>query len=437
VTSEFARRERLERKLREMEASLAGMPLPPETKPRKPPEDVTYDDWHSAWDDTLTKRVRRQVVQMETALLQHGVLVEPYTPGAQTWDGVVERKEFDPDQPRDEQGRWTSGGGGGEGGPRTGAPTGVYFQGGGAAGGPNAQDLSLTYPVRNATGGTLADSVANEAYGEYTSVVGTLQAAFAPRDPALGDSTPIEYANGVTAPYLAVAGVNAKDDWRSDPNNAPVIERVDEQMAKALEADRVTTPLLMQIAKEKDGQLQGLVERVKAPETMAGKIFRTAEKKGIPIEDVETTDNLRYTMTFNTRTYTEDIRSMLGTMRERGFTINDEDMKNTWGGRQAYQGINTDVSTPDGYAFEMQFHTPESFVTKEGQHGDYETMRDMSNPYEQRGEAWDTMASNQDKVPKPPGVLELGTLKFEGRPTKLRFYPRPTIRVAENVLKFV
>jgi HK97 family phage portal protein len=62
--------------------------------------------------DELTKKVTEQVREMERSLLQSGTPVQPFRPKTQTWLSILdlpgESKEFNPDQPRDQNGRWAS-----------------------------------------------------------------------------------------------------------------------------------------------------------------------------------------------------------------------------------------------------------------------------------------------------------------------------------------
>jgi len=62
--------------------------------------------------DELTKAVTEQVRDMERSLLGAGQPVQPFRPKTQTWLSILEDKEFNPNQPRDDQGRWTGTAGG-------------------------------------------------------------------------------------------------------------------------------------------------------------------------------------------------------------------------------------------------------------------------------------------------------------------------------------
>jgi hypothetical protein len=52
------------------------------------------------------------------------------------------------------------------------------------------------------------------------------------------------------------------------------------------------------------------------------------------------------------------------------------EVNNTWLNKnKAYNGVNTNFGTPQGYIFELQFHTPESLKLKNKLHPIYEKLR--------------------------------------------------------------
>jgi len=80
-------------------------------------------------------------------------------------------------------------------------------------------------------------------------------------------------------------------------------------------------------------------------------------------------DILRYTMLLPVESYTQGVRTVRASLRERGFA--PRTMDNFWpleGDTRevvSYLGINSLVATPSGYVFELQFHTPESVDVKQ------------------------------------------------------------------------
>lgn len=256
-------------------------------------------------------------------------------------------------------------------------------------------------------------------YGQLESVIGTGGPPV--REPTNGDDSPIDYGNGVVAPYLAVAGDNnqpvttetispnsPKDDPK--PFSAEVVASAKQQMAQAMEADRAVTPALMQLAKEGGGQMVGLTERVKSEGSMARKIEADAQKDKIPADQVTLKDAVRYTMNFSPGTLIDNAEKTRATLESQGYTF--EKVKNTWDQKdeKPYRGINAQVTTPDGYTFELQFHTPESFMTKENNHEDFELHRLASTPDDVRQAAEQRMVKSWENVTVPVGYERFGTL---------------------------
>ena len=119
-------------------------------------------------------------------------------------------------------------------------------------------------------------------------------------------------------------------------------------------------------------------------------------------------DDLRYTMTFPADKYTEGVKGAVADLKAQGYTFDQDRVKNTWES-PVYRGLNTTARTPDGKAFELQFHTPESFDLKENiQHPLYEEARLTTTSPERVDELNSQMAAHAAAMgPSPPGVSEL------------------------------
>ena len=87
-------------------------------------------------------------------------------------------------------------------------------------------------------------------------------------------------------------------------------------------------------------------------------------------------------------------------------------VKNTLKDESAvYRGVNTQVKTPDGYTFEIQFHTPQSLAIKEKNHVLYEQARvlDLSKEDDMTkfAELNRQMQENSRKIPTPQRIGEV------------------------------
>lgn len=124
---------------------------------------------------------------------------------------------------------------------------------------------------------------------------------------------------------------------------------------------------LIDTAKQLGLSLAGLEYRIKSQESLARKLRDDPKKK---VRDV-----LRYTALSSPENLASDTKTFLETMTESGYTVSD--IKNTWlESLNPYKGINTNLLSSDGYEFELQFHTPESFDIKNNKlHKLYEEAR--------------------------------------------------------------
>lgn len=145
----------------------------------------------------------------------------------------------------------------------------------------------------------------------------------------------------------------------------------------AAAAEVKVTPLLMQLAVEAEGCLAGLDFRFKGMASLAAKLERKALEKGMTQEEYagNVTDVLRYTFCGSADTLVSQYAWFVRGLAMAGYCLFE--CTNTFGkAGLPYWGINCLVAAPDGYVFELQFHTEESLAAKERIHVLYEQARD-------------------------------------------------------------
>lgn len=85
-------------------------------------------------------------------------------------------------------------------------------------------------------------------------------------------------------------------------------------------------------------------------------------------------DVLRYTFESDAIYFVDNFADIRSSLEGLGYKF--VRVKNTLKDKSAvYRGVNTQVKTPDGYTFEIQFHTPQSLAIKEKNHVLYEQAR--------------------------------------------------------------
>ena len=153
-----------------------------------------------------------------------------------------------------------------------------------------------------------------------------------------------------------------------------------EKLARAALEEPLITAILRQM--ESDAcSLQGLDSRLKSEESLARKIQTDAAADGITEDEAaaKIADVLRYTLCIREDEYAATVKATLQKLTDAGCSVIK--FKNTWGGF-GYKGINSQLKTPGGYVFELQFHTPASYNAKEEEHKYYEVVRDPATSLE-------------------------------------------------------
>lgn len=146
------------------------------------------------------------------------------------------------------------------------------------------------------------------------------------------------------------------------------------------------------------GRLEGLDFRIKTLESLSRKIKKEPKAK---MRDV-----LRYTEVSMTKTLFKDYEQTMHLLEEKGYKITA--IKNTWNKIESvYKGVNTNIRTPEGYEFELQFHTKESFNLKNGKlHELYEKQRilDKTTDFVEWQAIEDEMFSLSSKLQTPEQI---------------------------------
>lgn len=141
---------------------------------------------------------------------------------------------------------------------------------------------------------------------------------------------------------------------------------------KALQKEPQITEFIKKQAVENGFKIQGLNYRIKSKESYLRKIESKYSENG---NKYEINDILRYTYIGSNNKLTEKTLYNIQDMKQKGYeTIK---IKNTWNDKNnPYKGINTIVKDKDGFKFEVQYHTQESFNLKNNEmHELYEKAR--------------------------------------------------------------
>jgi len=178
--------------------------------------------------------------------------------------------------------------------------------------------------------------------------------------------------------------------------------------ANASEMEPYVTQAMRAAVEPLGGQLQGLEFRLKSEASIARKLSTdVASRAGISNSLAATAlkDTLRYTAVYRPGEFVDKATKTLDALKQAGIQV--ERIRSTWAPGEEYVGTNAVMKAPNGFRFELQFHTPESLRAKETlNHPLYERWRRLDPETPEAREVWREMVANADAVRRPPGVQD-------------------------------
>ncbi len=134
-----------------------------------------------------------------------------------------------------------------------------------------------------------------------------------------------------------------------------------------------------------------------------------AESAGAPITYREAAESIhdiiRYTQLGTPDTLVWNYLLTKEKLEEKGYRFIK--IKNTWktySVRMPYRGVNTQVESPSGIIFELQFHTSESLVTKMAEHVNYEVIRNPRTSPEEKAKLLKKSYESYDRLTEPDSI---------------------------------
>lgn len=254
-----------------------------------------------------------------------------------------------------------------------------------------------------------------------------------------------EYAVGVTAPPFHPWCRGTTAPWFDDLQGLGVRAARDEQgkhyevpremnyqsweaYNKAVAHETTVTATMRTAVKAAGGELSGLEYKLKTPESFTQKINKEATEyrelhPGASYEEAYSYatsrmyDTVRYTVLSDSDEFTKTYRQTVYNLERAGYNISR--IKNSLPDPQAsYRGLNTVVTTPDGFNFELQFHTPESLEVKNKTHLLYEEDRRPTTSQERRKELRRQMKALTSGLKTPKDAETIHSMdKLKGRRT--------------------
>jgi len=262
------------------------------------------------------------------------------------------------------------------------------------------------------TGGGTGGGVTGGTTGENTNEAeGQAEADRIAAEQAEADRIAKEQAEGGNTEGSMTGGGTTGGDTTGGGTTDTVVQRPegmsDPQWASyqtAMSEEPQITSDMEKVTEQTGGKLQGLEYRLKTPASLADKIVRDMTSTGTSEEDVlaHIYDTVRYTNISEPEDFTQNYNNVVDALKEEGYTV--VRVKNTIADATAsYRGVNTIVESPDGYRFELQFHTPESFDVKQTTHALFELQRAASTPANEKLALAQQQAQMSAGIVTPPG----------------------------------
>ena len=180
-------------------------------------------------------------------------------------------------------------------------------------------------------------------------------------------------------------------------------------VTKAKEREPELTSMLNGCATEAGGEMVGLAYAVKGEGSLTRKIETEMAEKGVTAEEAAASmrDVNRYTMQLTEDNFVAGYNGTMEVLRKQGYEV--ARVKNTLANPNAeYRGVNTNIKSPDGSVWELQFHTAKSLEVKEVNHKLYEKQRLDTTPAAERAALGKQMAENAASIPTPKGIESIG-----------------------------
>jgi hypothetical protein len=195
-------------------------------------------------------------------------------------------------------------------------------------------------------------------------------------------------------------------DRQIDGAASAVVDRGCERIREIEEG--ILSPAMRRVEAEDPGrELAGFEHRLKGTDRIKEKVARNMLDKGDTAEQALAgiPDAVRYTFRYGEKRYAAGVQADTERLESQGFEL--VKVRNTWSSDQ-YRGVNSQWREPEtGQRFEVQFHTSTSLEAKQFTHGAYELLRSPGTSDEKARELRCFQRSTCQRVPVPPGAIEI------------------------------
>ena len=187
--------------------------------------------------------------------------------------------------------------------------------------------------------------------------------------------------------------------------NASIDNKVHEAIESARKVEPNITNDISSIVEKHGGRMEGLQYRLKTEGSLNRKVRSEILEKNINVDEAISGmfDQVRYTSVSESNNLTRHYAKTISELEEKGYKM--VRCKNTLQyDNVSYRGINCVLEDPNGYKFELQFHTPQSLKIKEINHKLYEEARLDTTTLIRKNELEEIMLENAKQITTPSRV---------------------------------
>lgn len=207
------------------------------------------------------------------------------------------------------------------------------------------------------------------------------------------------------ANYTMRVFTNKKEPTYQIEDNYELENAVRYITSRAALYENLITPLLLGLQEDQISYFVELDSRFKTAFRIKEKILQKMQVDQMNVLEASNSicDALRYTIIIDDILYKEKMEEYIQKIEEMGNQVIK--FKNAWG-NEYYQGLNVSFIAQDGFKFEVQFHTPNSYSIKEGKLRDvYNIIRDPESSPDLIKKCNEIRRYYQKQVKVPAGMI--------------------------------
>lgn len=184
-----------------------------------------------------------------------------------------------------------------------------------------------------------------------------------------------------------------------------------EARRKAKEVEPAITSDVVSAVSSSGSKMYGLENRMKQASSLAAKIGSDAKEDGVKFEDAAKSikDCIRYTSVTDNKNFVKSYSETKQKLEDLGYqeTRRKNFFKMYKNGEVQHKSLQCTYRDPNGYEFEIQFHTPESQTAKELKLPLYNERRRAGLSESRKARLESAMHDLAEQVPYPDGILDL------------------------------